>query len=353
MKQLRISDFEFRIGSTALYILAVALGLLAASMPSDAQQPGKVYRIGFYGGDMFAPTEDKPPKKCPTTGGPNWQGFVDGLREHGYIPGQNLVIECRWDGGRYELAPVLAAEFVQLKVDLIVVTSGPRVRTTKEVTHTIPIVMVYVAEPVANKLVASLARPGGNVTGVSYTAGPEIAGKYLQLLQEAVPALSRVAVLLYPDYPVTPAFLREAQAAAQALGLTLQSYDVRNPKEFEGAFAAMTKARTDGLLVQVHPIVFAHPKRVAELAAQTRLPAVYPYRDLVVAGGLMAYEANIAAMFRRAPAYVDKILKGANAGDLPVEQPTKFDLVINLKTAKALGLTIPPSLLMRADQVIE
>ena len=175
----------------------------------------------------------------------------------------------------------------------------------------------------------------------------------LQLLQEAVPTLSRVAVLLYPDYPVTPAFLREAQAAAQALGLTLQSYDVRDPKEFEGAFAAMTKARTDGLLVQVHPIVFAHPKRVAELAAQSRLPAVYPYRDLVVAGGLMAYEANIAAMFRRAPAYVDKILKGANAGDLPVDQPTKFDLVINLKTAKALGLTIPQTLLMRADEVIE
>ena len=350
---IRISKFEVRNWPRAVIVIALALALFVVTVPSHAQQPGKVYRIGFYGGDMFAPTEDKPPKKCPTTGGPNWQGFVDGLRGHGYIPGQNLVIECRWDGGRYELAPVLAAEFVQLKVDLIVVTSGPRVRTTKEVTNTIPIVMVYVAEPVANKLVASLARPGGNVTGVTYTAGPEIAGKYLQLLQEAVPTLSRVAVLLYPDYPVTPPFLREAQAAAQALGLTLQSYDVRDPKEFEGAFAAMTKARTDGLLVQVHPIVFAHPKRVAELAAQSRLPAVYPYRDLVVAGGLMAYEANIPAMFRRAPMYVDKILKGANPGDLPVDRPTQFDLVINLTTAKALGLTIPQSLLMRADEVIE
>ncbi len=278
---------------------------------------------------------------------------MEGLRERGYIPGQNLVIECRWDGGRYDLAPALAAELVRLKVDLILATSGPRVRATKEVTSTIPIVMVYVAEPVTNKLVASLARPGGNVTGVTYTAGPEIAGKYLELLKEVVPTLSRVAVLLYPDYPVTPAFLGEAQAAAQALGLTLQSYDVRDPKEFEGAFAAMTKARADGLLVQVHPIVFAHPKRVAELAAQSRLPAVYPYRDLVVAGGLMAYEANIAAMWRQAPAYVDKILKGANPGDLPVEQPTKFDLLINLKTAKALGLTIPQSLLMRADEVAQ
>jgi putative ABC transport system substrate-binding protein len=341
-----------KAGEVALSVI-LALTLLAAPLPSDAQQPGKVYRIGFYGGDMFAATEEKPSQKCPTMGSPNWQGFVDGLREHGYIPGQNLVIECRWDGGRYDLAPALAAELVRLKVDLIVVTSGPRVRATKEVTSTIPIVMVYVAEPVTNKLVASLARPGGNVTGVTYTVGPEIAGKYLQLLKEAFPTLSRVAVLSYPDYPVTPAFLREAQAAAQALGLTLQSYDVRDPTEFEDTFAAMTKARTDGLLVQVHPIVFAHPKRVAELAAQSQLPAVYPYRDLVVAGGLMAYEANIAAMFRRAPAYVDKILKGANVGDLPVDQPTKFDLVINLKTAKALGLTIPQSLLMRGAEVIE
>jgi putative ABC transport system substrate-binding protein len=353
MKQFRISKFEGRNWPRAVIVIALALALFVVTVPSRAQQPGKVYRIGFYGGDMFAPTEDKTPTKCPTTGGSNWQGFVGGLREHGYIPGQNLVIECRWDGGRYERARDLAAELVRLNLDLMVVTSGPRVRTTKEVTHTIPIVMVYVAEPVANKLVASLARPGGNVTGVTYTAGPEIAGKYLQLLQEAVPTLSRVAALVYPDYPVTPPFLREAQAAAQALGLTLQSYDVRDPKEFEGAFAAMTTARADGLLVQVHPIVFAHPKRVAALAAEHRLPAVYPYRDLVVAGGLMAYEANIPAMYRRVPMYVDKILKGANPGDLPVEQPTKFDLVINLKTAKDLGLTIPQSLLDRAEEVIQ
>ena len=353
MRRFSIADFGLQIGATRAFIAFLVFGTLVVPPAADAQQPGKVYRIGFYGGDMFAPAENKSPHKCPTTGGPNWQGFVDGLREHGYIPGQNLVIECRWDGGRYELARDLAAELVRLKVDLIVVTSGPRVRTTKEVTSTIPIVMVYVAEPVTNKLVASLARPGGNVTGVSYTAGPEIAGKYLQLLQEIVPTLSRVAVLLYPDYPVTPAFLREAQAAAQALGLTLQLYEAKAPEEFARAFAAMTKARSDGLLVQVNPIVFAHPKRVAELAAKSRLPAMYPYRDLVVAGGLMAYEANIAAMFRRAPMYVDKILKGANPGDLPVEQPTKFELIINLKTAKALGLTIPQSLLMRADEVVE
>jgi putative ABC transport system substrate-binding protein len=288
------------------------------------------------------------------TGSRNWQAWVAGLRDRGYIPGQDLVIECRWDGGRYERAPTLAAELVSLKVDLIVATSYPRVRAAKEATSTIPIVMVYVAEPVASGLVASLAQPGGNVTGVSYTAGPEIAGKHLQLLKEAVPKLSRVAVLLEPANPATAAFLREAQAAARALGLTLQSYGVRDPKEFEGAFAAMTRARADGLLVQApHPVVFAHPRRIAELAALSRLPAVYPYRDLVEAGGLMAYEANPPAMFRRAATYVDKILKGAKPGDLPVEQPTKFELFINLKTAKVLGLTIPQSLLSRADEVIQ
>jgi putative ABC transport system substrate-binding protein len=349
----RISNFGFRIWPRVILILGLVLALLAAPVPSDGQQPAKVYHIGFLGGDMSDPPEVTHPQKCPIAGSRNWRALVEGLREHGYIPGQNLVIECRGDGGRYERAPGLAAELVSLKVNLIVVTSGPRSRAAKEATSTIPIVMVYVPEPVANGLVASLARPGGNVTGVTYTAGPEIAGKYLQLLKEAVPKLSRVAVLLDPAYPVTPAFLREAQTAARALGLTLQSYGVRAPEEFEGAFAAMTRAGADGLLVQVHPIVFAHPRRVAELAAQSRLPAVYPYRDLVEAGGLMAYEANAAAMFRRAGMYVDKILKGANPGDIPVEQPTKFDLVINLKTAKALGLTIPPSVLMRADQVIE
>ena len=301
---------------------------------------------------MFAPKEDTHPQKCPMTGGPNWQAWVTGLRERGYVPGQDLVIECRWDGGRYERAPALAAELVSLKVDLIVATSYPRVRAAKEATSTISIVMVYVAEPVTGGLVASLARPGGNVTGVSYTAGPEIVGKHLELLKEAVPKLSRVAVLLDPANPATAVFLREAQAAARALGLTLHSYEVRAPEEFAGAFAAMTRARADGLLVQAHPVVFAHPRRVAELAAQSRLPAVYPYRDLVEAGGLMAYEANAPAMFRRAATYVDKIVKGTKPADLPVERPTKFELLINLKTAKALGLTIPQSLLSRADEVI-
>ena len=354
MKQIGNSKFEIRNWPRAIILIALALALYVVTVPSHAQQPGKVYRIGFHGGDMFAPTEDKPPQKCPVTASRNWQAWVAGLREHGYVPGQNLVIECRWDGGRYERAPALAAELVRLKVDLIVATGYPRVRAAKEATSTLPIVMVYVADPVTSGLVASLARPGGNVTGVSYTAGPEIAGKHLELLKEAIPKLSRVAVLLDPANPATTVFLRETQAAAQALGLTLQPYEARAPEEFAGAFAAMAKTQAQGLLVQTpHPIVFAHPRRIVELAAQSRLPAVYPYRDLVDAGGLMAYEANAPAMFRRAPMYVDKILKGANPGDLPVEQPTKFDLFINLKTAKALGLTVPDKLLVAADEVIE
>ncbi len=299
-------------------VLSIILALLAAPLPSLAQQLGKVSRIGYLGGDMFAPTEDKPSQKCPITGGPNWQAFVAGLREYGYTPGLNLVIECRWDGGRYDRAADHAAELVRLKVDLIVAGSYPRTRAAKEVTPTIPIVMVYVADPVANKLVASLAHPGGTITGVAYTVGPEIVGKHLQLLKEAIPTLARVAVLSDPAYPQTPAFLQESQVAAQVLGLTLQPYSVRDPAEFEGTFAAMTKARADGLLVLPHPIVFAHPTRVAALAAQSRLPAMYPYRDLVVAGGLMGYEANAPAMYRRAATYVDKILKGANPADLPV-----------------------------------
>jgi putative ABC transport system substrate-binding protein len=202
-------------------------------------------------------------------------------------------------------------------------------------------------------LVASLARPGGNVTGLTFTAGPEMAGKQLELLKEAVPKLSRVAVLWAGAAFFSAAYLRETEAAARGLGLTLQFYEIRDPKEIESAFAAMTKARAEALLLPQSQLNFTHARRIADLAAKNRLPTVHGYREAVEGGGLMAYAANAPAMFRRAATYVDKIFKGANPGDLPVEQPTKFDLVINLKTAKALGLTIPPSLLMRADQVIE
>jgi len=295
------------------------------------------------------------PPNCPIQGDPRWQAWVTGLREHGYILGQNLVIECRFTEGRDERAPALAAELVSLKVDLILPAGYPRAHAAKEATSTIPIVVMYVSDPVLAGLVASLARPGGNVTGLTWTAGVEIVGKQLQFLKEAVPNISRVAVLSDSTNPnTTAAHLREAQTAARALHLTLQPYGLRDhPEELEGAFAAMTKARAGALLVLPHPLIFVHARRTAELAAQSRLPAVYPYRESVEAGGLMAYTPNAPDMFRRAATYVDKILKGTKPADLPVKQPTKFELVINLKTAKALGLTIPQSLLSRADEVIQ
>ena len=330
------------VSRLALMII-LTIGLLAAPFPSHAQQPTKVYRIGVLGG---------PPPPSPLSDR-DWGAFREGLRERGYIEGQNLVIEYRWTGGQLERAPALAAELVGLKVDLIVAAASPRVRAAMEATSTIPIVMVYVPDPVVSGLVASLARPGGNVTGLTFTVGPDLVGKHLQLLKEAVPKLSRVAVLLDPASPYYPANLRETQAAAQALGMTLLSYEVRAPEEFEGAFSAMTKARAKALLMLPHPFLFFHAQRIAELAAKSRLPAVYPYREVVEVGGLMAYAANAPSMMRRAATYVDRILKGTKPADLPVERPTKFELVINLKTAKALGLTIPQSLLLEADEVFK
>jgi putative ABC transport system substrate-binding protein len=273
------------------------------------------------------------------------------LQERGYIWGQNLVIECRYTEGREERAPTFAAELLNLKPDLIFAYGSAQVRAAKQATSSIPIVMGGVIDPVEQGLVASLAQPGGNVTGLTFSAGREIVGKHLQLLKEAVPKASRVAVL---GYTGTPAFYqREMEAAAQALDVTLQSYEVRTLEEFEGAFAAITKARSEALLVLPHVFISNHRKRIVDLVAQSRLPAVYPYREAAEAGGLMGYGANVPAIWRRFGLYIDKIFKGANPGDLPVEQPTKFDLVINLKAAKALGLTIPQSLLMRADEVIE
>jgi putative ABC transport system substrate-binding protein len=333
----------------AIFIVALALCFLATPMPSDGQQPGKVYRIGYLAVGP-APTE-RNPQNCPIEGNPNWQAWLEGLREHGYIRGQNLVVECRYTEGREERAPAFAAELVSLKPDLIFAYGSAQVRAAKQATSTVPIVMGGVIDPVELGLVASLARPGGNVTGRTFSAGREIVGKHLQLLKEAVPKVARVAVL---GYSGAPAFYRtDTQAAAQALDLTLQSYEVQELEEFADAFAAMTKARAEALLVLPHVFISTHRKRIVELAAQSRLPAVYPYREAAEAGGLIGYGANVPAIWRRFGLYIDKIFKGAKPGDLPVEQPTKFDLVINLKAAKALGVTIPQSLLMRADEVIE
>jgi putative ABC transport system substrate-binding protein len=337
-----------------MVLLVLALDILAAPFPSDAQQPGKVYRIGYLGANAFAQTEATHPQECPMTGVPNWQAWLAGLREYGYIPGQNVVIQCRWTEGREDRAPDLARELVSLKPDLMVVAFTVNVRAAKQAISTIPIVMVNVSNPMERGLVATLARPGGNVTGLTDTP-LEMQGKLLQLLKEAVPTVSRVAVLNHPGGGGLPesVFRREREVAAQALGVTLQTYDVREPAELDGAFTVLTKAKAEALFVVQDAFWGGHIQRIADLTAQHRLPAVFPWRNFVTAGGLMAYDVNRPAIFRRLGFYVDRLFKGAKPGDLPVEQPTKFELLINLKTAKALGLSIPPSLLMRADEVIE
>jgi putative ABC transport system substrate-binding protein len=285
---------------------------------------------------------------------------VERLREHGYVLGQNLVIECRYTAGPLEeRAAALAAELVSLKPDLLIGTNTRNVRALKQATSAIPIVMGGVIDPVARGLVASLAQPGGNVTGV--TAPPiEFEGKRLQLLKEALPTVSRVAVLYHPSgtpRPLVDSFVfdREMDAAARALGLTLQDSGVRDPKDLAGALTAMTKKGAEALFVEPDPFggVGTQVQRIVELAAQSRLPAVYPDRDVVQAGGLLSYDLDEPATFRRFGYYVDRIFKGAKPAGLPAEQPTKFDLMINLKTAKALGLTIPPAVLARADVVIQ
>ena len=355
MRQVRSPKSKVRIGSTAILTVALTLAFLPAPVPAPGQQPGKVYRIGYLGGPGPAPTEATP-QHCPIQGAPNWRAFVEGLREYGYLPGQNLLIECRWTEGQEERAPALAAELVSLTPDLIVAgNAAANVRAAQQATSTIPIVLVNITDPVGSGLVTSLAHPGGNLTGLAETAGLEIAGKRLQLLKEAVPTLSRVAVLRFTTDLASPYgnYWTETQAAARALGLTLQSVGAQDPKELEGAFTAMTKGRAEALLVLPSPLTYIHAQRIVELAARSRLPAMYPFGHLVEVGGLLSYEASRLDMYRRLGFYVDKIFHGANPGDLPVEQPTKFELVINLKTAKALGLTIPPSLLNRADEVIQ
>jgi ABC-type uncharacterized transport system substrate-binding protein len=324
--------------------IILCFGVLVAPLPSDGRQPAKIYRIGYLGTDL--PTSASPAQAR------NWEAFVEGLRERGYIEGQNLVIERRYTEGKDERALSLAAELVSLKPDLIVAYGTAQVRAARQVTSTIPIVMVGVIDPVRRGLVASLAHPGGNVTGMTATVGVEILGKRLQLLKEAVPKVSRVAVLYYSGGQ-SGGFGSAMEEAARALDVTLQYYGVRDPEELEGAFAAINKARLDALLVDPHPFIANHSGRIAALAAQSRLPAVYPFREAVEAEGLMVYEASQPAIYRRLGFYVDKILNGANSGDLAVEQPTKFELIINIKTAKALGLTIFQSLLIRADEVIE
>ena len=322
------------------FLAMVPGSVLAAPLAAEGQQAAKTPRIGYLAMNLAS--------------SPHLiEAFRQGLRDLGYVEGRNVVIESRDAAGKYERLPALAAELVSLKVDLIVAAAYQATLAAKTATETIPIIMVAVADPVRVGLIASLVRPGGNITGLALFAGTEIVGKHLELLKEAVPNLSRVAILSNPANPMHAFRLREVEVAGRSLRVQLQILKAQGPEEFDSAFAAMTRERAGALYVVGDPTFVQHRRRFAELAARNRLPAVYELKEYAEAGGLMVYGPSTLEMFRRAATHVDKVLKGAKPGELPVEQPTKFELVINLKTAKALGLTIPPSLLLRADQVIE
>ena len=317
------------------FLSTMAGGLLAVPLAAEGQQTRKVPRIGVLGGQS---PEISPPILA----------LRQGLSELGYVEGQNIAIEWRWAQGKNERYPDLAAELVKLKVDIIVAPTTAGAQAAQRATKTIPIVMGFVSDPVALGLVANLARPGGNITGLGVPT-PEIAGKRLQLLREVAPTVARIAVLSDPSQP---ADLRGTEAAAQALGVQLQVWKVGSDGELDRAFTAIARARAAGIIILGSTTLFANRARIAQLAIRHRLPTSAWARELTEAGCLMSYGANLHDVARRAAYFVDKILKGAKPGDLPIEQPTKFELVINLKTAKALGLTIPPSLLGRADEVI-
>ena len=317
------------------FLGALASGFLAAQLAAEAQPT--VPRIGYL---SLAPG--------PST---RSEALRQGFRELGYIEGQNLVVEYRWADGRLDQARQAAADLVRLRVDVIV-TGGPQATlAAKRTTTTTPIVMAFDYDPVESGFVASLARPGGNITGLS-GINPELSGKRLDLLKQAVPHLSRVAIVWNPAEP-NAAFLRETQAAGRSLGIQLRVLEVKAAPDLETALQAARKWRAGGLIVLTDPVTLYHRKQLANLAGQYRLPAIYSERLFVESGGLISYGADDREMHQHAAVFVDRILKGAKPGELPIEQPTKFELVINLKTAKALGLTIPPSLLQRADQVIE
>lgn len=325
-------------------LAAVALVLLAAPLAAEAQRPGRLHRIGFLAISPITPATAETQRI--------WDAFRQGLREHGWVEGKNIVIESRSWEGKAERLPDVAAEMVRLKVDVIVAIAAQGALAAKSATKTIPVVALGITDPVGSGLVTSLARPGGNVTGLSVMA-PDLVGKQVELMKEVLPRLSRVAILWNPAHPVHPQLLKEGKVAAQALGVQLQPLEARVPGDFEAAFSAMAKGRAEALLVLVDPTYYLHRITLVELAATTRLPAMYGLTGFVIEGGLMGYGPDLVEHFRQGAGYVDRILRGAKPANLPVEQPTKFELLINLKTAKALGLTLPQSLLLRADRVIE
>ena len=320
---------------------ALAFGLLAAPLAADAQQPKKIPRIGYLGNTQATPEARR-----------LWEAFRQGLRERGWIDGQNLLIEYRWAEGKFDRLPELATDLVRLKPDLIVAVASQYVEPLKKATSTIPIVFILHADPVGTGHVASLARPGGNITGQAILQ-TETSVKSLELLKEAVPGLRQVAVLWNPDTPSHGPGLKAVELAAPTLGIQLQALSARNVSELESVFSAIVRERPAALLVLASPLFFAEKQRLAEFTLKHRLPAAFGTREHVEAGGLLSYGVDYAGAFRSVSSYIDKILKGAKPADLPVQQATKIELVVNLKTAKAFGLTLPQSLLIRADEVIQ
>jgi len=329
--------------AVAGFAAAVGVVLATALLDTATAQPAEnVPRVGY-----ISPGSSADPFRLR-----RFEAFRQGLRELGYVEGRNVVLEPRWAEGKYERYPALAADLVRLKVRVIVAVGGAATRAARQTTKTTPIVMSVVIDPVGSGLVSSLAHPGENVTGLTIMAS-DIVGKQLELLKQAAPEASRVALLWNPANPGGAAQLREAEAAARALGVRLQTIEARDPQEIDRAFGAMTRERAGALVVLPDAIFGNQRKQIADLAVKSRLPSICGIQEYGEAGGLIAYAANNTELERRAAIFVDKILKGARPADLPVEQPTKFELVINLRTAKALGLTLPPSLLQRADQIID
>ena len=336
-----------RNACTRRRLLALSAALLAAPLgasgPLAAEAQQRVYRIGWL--LNTAPEDAFVPRAL--------EAFRQGLREHGWVEGENVALEHRYARGNPGLLPELAADLVWIGVDVILVGSGPAALAARKATTTIPIVFALALDPVGVGLVSSLARPGGNVTGLSFIVGPELAGKALQLLKEAAPRVTRVGVLWNPGNAQHPVLLKEAEVAARALGVGLRAFEARAGDALDQAFAAMSRERTGALVVSPDGMFFAHRARIAALAAQHRLPAIYGLQEHAEAGGLMAYAPSSVGNYRRAGIYAGKILRGARPADLPVEQPTKFELTINMKPARTLGLASPPALLLRADHVIE
>ena len=326
--------------SQKLICLALCAMLFALCSSSQAQQPAKIPRVGYLG---LTP---------PSASSARIEAFRQGLRELGYVEGKNIVIEWRYAEGKLDRLPSLAAELVRLTVDVIVTAGPTATRAAKQATFTIPIVMAFDIDPVGSGFVATLARPGGNITGLS-TLAPEISGKQLELLKESLPKLSRVAVLGNSTNPGNALALQEIELAAGSFGVQLQYLDVLVPKDIETAFRAASKGRADAVLVLTNSVFNSYQKQLVDLAAKSRLPAIYDRREFVEDGGLISYGVSITDLDRRAATYVDKIFKGAKPADLPVEQPKKFEFIVNLKAAKQIGLTIPPKVLARADKVIK